>query len=121
MWFCLRRSLKRAKKDFNKGSPSDSREFAVHALKTLLSYQALNESFMHRFNSCAAALLIKYRKPKYRFAFTTTKNNVEKDVRKLTQQKEEHSSKYFKNLTREKTNSILRGHHLASPPFARGK
>lgn len=76
---------------------------------------------MHRFNSCAAALLIKYRKPKYRFAFTTTENNVEKDVRKLTQQKEEHSSKYFKNLTREKTNSILRGHRLGSPPFARGK
>lgn len=74
--------------------PSDSRGLATRAPRTLLSYQALSGSFMLRSITCTAAVLIKYRKTKYKFAFTSTENNKKRDLSKLTKQ-EKYSSTYF--------------------------
>lgn len=74
--------------------PLDSRGLDARAPRTLLSYQALSGSFMFRSITCTTGMLIKYRKPKYKYAFTSTENNKKRDVSKLTKQ-EKRSSIYF--------------------------
>lgn len=98
-WFCLYKAVYRGQGKTAPQASSWTTENLLPMHNRLFPNQVLHWSFMHRLIFCTAVFLIKYRKPKYRFAFTATENTVKRDVSKLTK-KEEHSSKYFKILTK---------------------